>query len=174
MIEHLAPDGVMALRALPGLSLQIYRGRATGAHVPAVLAHTNDPILGPRFVQMILLDPSSVKDAPDDEFRKAAARSLHDALPRVIAGAAVVTRKGFVGATARAIMTGLNYVAGSKSKQEVFSSLEEAAAWLAGQSEARVSAATILSELASLQQRLDAQVSSPPLLSSPPSLLPSR
>ncbi len=155
MREHLSKDGAIGLLAMPGLSVLLYRRKAGAAHVPALQAYSHDPILGPSWLQLLLLVPDSVKDVPDDDFRQAAAAALKSELTRPLASAAVIPRQGFVGATTRAIMTGLTFVTRGEREMQIFSSVDEAAVWLVQQGPAAgLSATAVVDAVTGLEQRL--------------------
>jgi hypothetical protein len=85
---------------------------------------------GKRFVLMSYIGMTSFTPPPADA-RDVLNRSRKDLAGHVAGAAVVMASRGFLAATLRAILAGLNRLQGGKSPSEVFASLEEACRWLA-------------------------------------------
>ena len=151
VVDHVDTDRVFACRARAGLFVMVMRGKGLGAHVPALSSVWNHDVLGARLAYLLVIDPRSPRDVPDDGFRTGAAALLKKPHGDVVVGAAVVPVEGFVGATVRGVLTGLSWMSGGT--QQVFSSVEAAAAVIAAAG-IDVAADVVIADVEALRARL--------------------
>ena len=132
MEQELLTQQRIGFRAVPGAVFQVYLGRGTAQAVPAFRRCTLSPLLGPRRVSLIYIKPPSVRDAPDEAYRKAGADVQRETVGQTVGVAMVVPLTGFMGATARAVVNGISALSGVTVNQRVFERLDDACHWLAG------------------------------------------
>jgi hypothetical protein len=132
--RYVNPEKTIAMQAFPGVVLQVLSGQVTREHFERSLPWLEHPILGDRYVQLIRIAPTSIKEIPDDEFRKAAAQMLKQQSGRLAALAFVVAGEGFLSSMSRAVITGVSLLARAAHHEKVFSEPLAAATWLASQS----------------------------------------
>jgi hypothetical protein len=100
-----------------------------------------DELPGKRFVSLSYVGMSTFKP-PGAEAREALMRNRRDLAARGGGTAIVLPSRGFLAATLRAILAGLNLVRGGGGPQaEIFSTVAEASGWLGERSKALVASA---------------------------------
>lgn len=129
----LSPNKTVAIRVLPGAVLLVFSGKMTLAEFEAALPMLDHPILGDRYVQLCRLAPGGVKEAPDEDFRARAARSVREREGKLVAFAYVLIGEGFVASVARTVIAGIGVLSRASHPQKVFSDPRAAIDWLAGQ-----------------------------------------
>jgi hypothetical protein len=130
---YLGPSKTIAMRASPGVILQVFTGKVSRAELDGALHMLDLPVVGARYVQLCRFEPNGVKDMPDDDFRTLAAKSIRDRNDRIAAFAYLIIGEGFLASMARAVVTGINVLSRPKHAVKVFSEPLEAAVWLAAQ-----------------------------------------
>lgn len=130
---YLSPSKTIAMRASPGLILQVFTGKVSRADLDGALHMLDLPVVGARYVQLCRVQPNGVKDMPDDDFRALAAKSIRERNDRIAAFAYVIIGEGFLASMTRAVITGINVLSRPKHAMKVFSEPLEAAEWLATQ-----------------------------------------
>jgi hypothetical protein len=119
------------MRVMPGLLVQAITGKGTRAEWEAGQSLFNHSVLGDRYVMLFRLSPASGRDAPDDDFRKVVSRCIEAQSGRLIAlSYAVVVERAVLGATARAVITGISMITRHSHAEKVFAEVEPAAEWL--------------------------------------------
>jgi hypothetical protein len=129
----LSPNKTIAMRVMPGVVLQVFSGKLTVAEFETALPMLDHPIIGGRYVQLCRLAPSGGKEAPDDDFRARAAKSMREREGKLVAFAYVIIGEGFVASVARAVIAGINVLSRPNHAQKVFSEPQTASIWLAEQ-----------------------------------------
>jgi hypothetical protein len=129
----LSPNKTIAMRVMPGVVLQVFSGKLTVAEFETALPLLDHPILGHRYVQLCRLAPTGGKEAPDDDFRARAAKSMREREGRLAGFAYVIIGEGFVASVARAVIAGINVLSRPSHAQKVFSEPQPASIWLAEQ-----------------------------------------
>jgi hypothetical protein len=128
---YVSATGAIRMRALPGLLVQVITGKGTVAEWEAGQSCFGHAVLGARYVMLFRLSPNSGRDAPDDDFRKAVSKCIEAQSARLVAlGYAVVVERGMLGATARAVITGISMVTRHSHAEKVFAEVQPAADWL--------------------------------------------
>jgi hypothetical protein len=157
MQEHVAVDEGIAFRVVRGAFIQVHRGKATADLVPVLDRFLRSPLLSPACVRLNLVEPRSVRDAPDEVFRRESAR-LQKAAEAYTRGVAwIVPSNGFVGAAARAVLGGIQMLSRTRSPQKIFAVPEEGADWLVSlDRELGHSRASLLGHLDELARALEA------------------
>jgi hypothetical protein len=154
---YVSSTGVIRMRVMPGLLVQAITGKGTRAEWEAGQALFNHPVLGNRYVMLFRLSPGSGRDAPDDDFRKAVSTCIEAQSGRLLALAyAVVVERAVLGATARAVITGISMVTRHSHAEKVFAEVQPAAEWLhqqLPQGQTPKVMAEAVDELMALQQR---------------------
>ena len=124
-------NGALAMRVMPGLLAQTIHGSVNGEDFDLVAEPAfNHPLLGDRFVVVCRIAPKSVRDAPDDGFREAAAAQIKRHAGRLRGFAFVVVGSTLLGATARAVISGISLLSRSPHPEKAFKDIDEAARWL--------------------------------------------
>lgn len=129
----LSPNKTIAMRVLPGVVLQVFSGKLTLAEFEASLPMLDHPILGKRYVQLCRVAPTGVKEAPDDDFRARAAKTMREREEKLAGFAYLVIGEGFKASVVRAVIAGINVLSRPGHPQKVFSEPEAAFLWLAEQ-----------------------------------------
>lgn len=128
---YVSTTGAIRMRALPGLLVQAITGKGTIAEWEAGQGCFGHPVLGPRYVILFRLSPNSGRDAPDDDFRKAVSKAIEAQRDRLVAfGCAVVVERAVLGATTRAVITGISMLTRRSHAEKVFAEVQPAADWL--------------------------------------------
>lgn len=115
--------------AEPGLCVIRYRGPGTEAHALAMHPVWDAPVLGPRFVQLLVIAPRNARDVPDAAFRAEVVRMLKAKGPALVASAAVVATDGLLSSVVRGVITGINWWTGDRFR--LFDGLDDGIAFLA-------------------------------------------
>jgi len=122
---------MLSMQVRPGLLAQAIHGSVTGEEFTALAEQAfHHPALGDDFVVISRIAPRSVREAPGDDFRKAAAEMIKRHQPRLRGFAFVVLGSPMLGATVRAIITGITFLSRSPHPEKAFGDIDEAAQWL--------------------------------------------
>lgn len=128
---YVSSTGAIRMRALPGLLVQVITGKGTVAEWEAGQGCFGHSVLGARYVMLFRLSPNSGRDAPEDDFRKAVTKAIEAQSGRLVAlSYAVVVERAVLGATARAVITGISMVTRHTHAEKVFAEVQPAAEWL--------------------------------------------
>jgi hypothetical protein len=132
-LTFVSPSGVMAMRVIPGLLVQTITGKPTREDFVYVAERGfTHPALGERFVQICRVAPDSVRDTPDDDFRKTAAEYVERQHGKLQGFGYVVVGSPLLSATARAVISGISLLSRAPHPEKAFGDLEDAARWLHG------------------------------------------
>jgi hypothetical protein len=143
-----SPSRTLIATVLPGVMLISFRGPATWAEFePLVRGMYDEPVLGHRYVVLNHVAPTSVKDIPDDEFRRGAAMLIDEYRERIAGFAYLIDTEGFLAATARAVITGISAFSREPFPIKTFKEPDAAADWLTSLGTGSTSAATIVAQL---------------------------
>jgi hypothetical protein len=124
-----ATDGVLSCSAEPGLCVIRYRGPGTEAHALAMHPVWDAPVLGPRFVQLLVISPRNARDVPDAAFRAEVVRMMKAKGPTLVASVAVVATDVLLASVVRGVITGINWWTGDRFR--LFDSLDAGIAFRA-------------------------------------------
>jgi hypothetical protein len=128
---YVSPTGAIRMRVLPGLFVQAITGKATRAEWEGGRHCFEHPSLGKRYVMLFRVSPMSGRDAPDDDFRTAVSERVESQRERLVAlGYAVVVERPLLGATTRAVITGISMLSKHHHAEKVFAEVQPAAEWL--------------------------------------------
>jgi hypothetical protein len=152
MLEFVSADRALACCAIPGAVVTVYRGPCTAAHAADVATIWRSEIIGAGMVHLLVLNPKGVRDAPDDGFRKGIAQLVKHPVRPMLGAVAVLPVSGFVGAAARGILTGIDWL--THDARQVCASVDEGAAWLCRTAPSLPLSTTMLTDHVASMQRL--------------------
>jgi hypothetical protein len=141
-----SPSRELAMQATPGLLLVSIAGRVTWAeYEPILSAVYREEVLGPRHLVLARIEPTSVRDLPDDEFRQHGAKTLIERHAAQIAGFAyLIAGRGFMASIAQSVVAGVSLISRTPYPERTLSDPSKAADWLSEQLPGGPSPAQIL------------------------------